>query len=176
MDATFALTIVGTLFALYSILPEQKRARIGYAFGPTDKICILVLIFLMFISLLCGIFYNVNFGEDLVYPMTVFLGTNLQFVFEFIYIVTGTAILIIIAVRLVSSKVEIRNFDSFLNTIDKCFNEKKYPVLIELLNENYENIFNKHEEDEFEENKDKTTEELLMDILDNFQDDIFKKG
>ena len=176
MDATFALTIVGTLFALYSILTEQNRARIGYAFGFTDKICILLLIIIMFISLLCGIFYNVNYGEDLVYPMTIFLGMNLQFVFEFTYILTGTAILIIIAFRLVSSKVEIKNVDSFLNTIDKCFNEKKYPILIALFDENYENIFDKHEEDKFEEKKDKTTEELFMEILDKYQDDIFKKG
>lgn len=54
MDATFALTIIGTLFALYSILPEQKRVRIGYAFGFTDKICILLLIIFMVIPLLGG--------------------------------------------------------------------------------------------------------------------------
>lgn len=174
MDATFALTIIGTLFALYAILPEQKRARIGYAFGVSDKICIFLLIILMFISLLSGIFYNVSYGKDLVYPVTVFLGMNLQFVFEFTYILTGTAILIIIISRLVSKKVEIRNFDYFLDIIDNCFNEKKYPVLIALLDENYGNIFN-DQEDEFEKDE-KTIDELFMEIFDNFQDDLSKKG
>jgi len=175
MDATFALTIIGTLFVLYSILPEQKRVRIRYVFGFPEKMCICFLIVFMFLSLLSGIFYSVNNGKDLVHPIIVFLGTNLQFIYELTYIFTGTAIFILIAYNLVSKKVKIKNFDSFLEIIDNCFNEKKYPVLIALLDENYDNIF-QNQQNVFEKNEHLSNDELFMEILENFQSDIFKKG
>jgi len=42
-DSFLILTILGIVIAAYSVLPEHKKLRIGYSFGKSEKISLLVL-------------------------------------------------------------------------------------------------------------------------------------
>lgn len=159
MDATLILTLVGTIFALYTVLPKHKQIRIGYAFGPYQIIKISILAFLLIVFLIGGIYVSLNYGNDYPNNYLFLFGINVQFVFELLYILTALFIFGWISyILVIPEEVEIKNISYLIGKIDELYNNKNYSALIALLDENYNEIFG---ESEIEEEKEIEDEDLV---------------
>nr|WP_319372525.1 hypothetical protein [uncultured Methanobacterium sp.] len=167
MEAALSLTLLATIFAIYTVLPEYKKLRAGYAIGIYEKWVIVSLAVFMIFFLIKGIYVSLNYGPAVNTTALYTWGYNEQYLYEFAYIMTSFTILLIFIHIFFTNNNKIKNKDYFIGKIDELYGEKKYPTLISLIEDNYENIFGERNDDK------KLKKEIIVDK--NSKEDILDK-
>lgn len=150
MEAALSLTLLGTIFAIYTILPEHKKIKAISSFGKSESLIIVYLAILMILSLIFGIFVSIHSNK------------NEQFIFEFTYIFLTIIILLLTLNYFFYGK--LKNKIYFLDKVDELLNEKKYASILALLDENYKDVFNFKKK---EENNDFFDFSSLYNVTEN---------
>ncbi|MCE7699732.1 MAG: hypothetical protein K8E24_013270, partial [Methanobacterium paludis] len=127
--------------AIYTVLPEYKKLRAGYAIGKLEFGIIIILAILMIFFLIKGIYISLNYGPDYIKGIIYTWGYNEQYLFEFAYIMTALIILLIFVYIFFTKNIKIRNKKYFIEKIDELYGKKDYGTLISLIDDNYHNIF-----------------------------------
>lgn len=181
MEAALSLTLLATIFAIYAVLPEYKKLRVGYAIGFYEKLVIVSLAVLMVFFLIEGIYVSLNYGPAVNSTVLYTWGYNQQYLYEFAYIMTSLTILMIFIHIFFTKNIKIKNKNYFIGKVDELYGKEKYATLISLIEDNYENIFGQRINDkklkkvdiEDADTKEDIVDRLMAPIEDEY-DYIFK--
>lgn len=146
VESTLSLTILGTIFAVYTVLPEHRKIKAISSFWKLEYLIITCLVLLILSTLILGIFVSFQTNNEI---------KSEQLVFELSYIIFNLILLLIIFYNFFLGK--IKNNQYLSDKIDELLNGKKYATIFALLDENYDDIF-----------KNNINEDLLNNNLDAF--------
>ncbi|MEA3254587.1 MAG: hypothetical protein U9Q22_02000, partial [Candidatus Altiarchaeota archaeon] len=105
-DSFLILTILGAIIAIYSILPEHKKLRVGYSFGRIEKIILVILALIIILSSLSASFISLHY-EKYWFPVNGF-NLKVRFVIELLQAISAIAILGMFLYKLLKKKVSIK--------------------------------------------------------------------
>ncbi len=158
-DSFLILTILGIVIAVYSLLPEHKKLRIGYSFGKLEKTSLVALGFAIVGLSILGSFVSLHY-KDSYFSIYEFRLSPL-FVIELIRVIAAMVILAVFLAKLSKKTVSIRNEKYFNERIDELRHEQSYSCLAALIEENYHTIFHSGGSDN--ENLSNNIKEKLLD-------------
>ncbi len=158
-DSFLILTILGIVIAVYSILPEHKRLRIGYSFGKLEKTSLVVSGFTIVGSSIFGSFISLH-SEDSYFPISKF-SLNPLFVIQLVQVIAAIVILVTFLIKFLKKTVSIKNEKYFNEKVDELSYEHSYSCLASLIEDNYYTIFHSAATDK--ENLSSNTKKGLLD-------------
>ena len=106
-DSFLILTILGIVIAVYSVLPEHKKLRIGYSFRKLEKTSLLVSGFAIVVLSILGSFVSLH-SKDSYSPINEFK-LNPLFVIELIRVIAAMVILAAFLTKFSKKTVSIKN-------------------------------------------------------------------
>ncbi len=138
-DSLILFTILGLIFGIYTILPETKKFRLGYALGPLEW-CILgySILAILILSLLST--YQSYHAQEAIISFL-----NLELQNRFIYDIGQFLIAIILVITIIiiffKSNSVIHNFEYFREILEELWQNQRYTSFFTLIQENYDQIF-----------------------------------
>lgn len=138
-DSFLILTILGIVIAVYSVLPEHKKLRIGYSFRKLEITFLLVLGGAIIAFSIGGYFLSIHFTYS-DSPVNK-LNLNTLFVIELVRVIAAIVILAIFLIKFLKKTVSIKNEKYFNERIHELRYERSYSCLAALVDDNYHTIF-----------------------------------
>lgn len=157
IDSFLILTILGAIIAIYSILPEHKKLRVGYSFGRLEKIVLVILAIIIITSSVFGSF--ISFHCENCYFTIIGFNLKILFILELLQLMSAIAILIVFLLKFFLKKVSVKNEKYFVEKMDEMLRGQRYASTLALLDENYEAILDY-------ENKKILSESVRRKLLD----------
>jgi len=138
-DSFLILTILGLVIAIYSVLPEHKKLRIGYSFGKLEKVSLVVSgITIVGFSILTS-FISLH-SKDSYSPINKF-SLNPLFATALVQVVAAIVILVTFLIKFLKKTVSIKNEKYLSEKVDELRYQQSYSCLAGLIEDNYYTIF-----------------------------------
>jgi len=139
MTELFVLTILGTIVAVYSVLPGYRQLRIGYSLGNKVSIAVLGLLGSIVLGGYVGGLVLQHTEQEVLGQITI-QDTTLYVDSLFVEVVQLGALVILLGIFLsifFSGRVRIRNEENLLSTLRDLHNREEYGTLADVLRDNY---------------------------------------
>lgn len=138
-DSLILFTIFGLIFGIYTILPETKKYRLGYALGPLGWCIIGCSILAILILSLLSTYQSYHAPEAVI----TFLNFELQnrFIYGVGQILIAIILVIIIIIFFSKPNSVIHNFGYFREVLEELWQNQRYTSFFTQIQENYDQIF-----------------------------------
>lgn len=166
MAEILVFTVLATLVAVYSILPEYRQLRVGYSFGRRMWIIVGLLATGILLLYIASLYVDHLITGDLV-PVsilgfqTVIEASKLFFLIEVLQIAVSIAISGIFLAVFLRDPPTIRNPGYLADKMRGIRNENEFSTLVSVLEDNYDALI-RNQSDSIEP-VDQYTETLLLD-------------
>lgn len=144
MTELFVLTILGTIVAIYSVLPAYRQLRIGYSLGNNRIIELLGLLGSVVLVGYIGGLVIQHTDRNTLGQITI-QGITIQATLLAVELAQLVALVVLLGIFLsvfIGGSVRIRNEQNLIATLRDLYNREDYGILADVLRDNYTPLIN----------------------------------